>query len=99
MIGVYVVVNVKAASVAKFEEILKIIVPASQKDKGCINYECGAIVGQNGAYVFLEIRQSLQDQKDHMNSPHMRENAATLARCYDGEPQINFINLVDWGKI
>ena len=53
MIGVYVVVNVKAANVAKFEEILKIIVPASQKDKGCINYECGAIVGKNGAYAFL----------------------------------------------
>ena len=45
MVGFYVNVKLKAGCEAKFEEILKEIVPASRKDKGCISYECGVVVG------------------------------------------------------
>ena len=43
MVGFYVNVKLKAGCEAKFEEILKEIVPASRKDKGCISYECGVV--------------------------------------------------------
>ena len=54
MVGFYVNVKLKAGCEAKFEEILKEIVPASRKDKGCISYECGVVAGTKSEYCFME---------------------------------------------
>ena len=71
MVGFYVNVKLKAGCEAKFEEILKEIVPASRKDKGCISYECGVVAGTKSEYCFMESWENLESQKEHMKSAHM----------------------------
>ncbi len=93
MIGFYVNVKLKAGCEAKFEEILKEIVPASRKDKGCISYECGMVVGGKNKYCFMEIWEDLASQKEHMKSAHMVKNAAALEACKESQ-EVKIVNFV-----
>ena len=93
MVGFYVNVKLKAGCEAKFEEILKEIVPASKKDKGCISYECGAVVGAKSEYCFMESWENLESQKEHMKSAHMVKNAAALEACKESQ-EVKIINFV-----
>ena len=93
MIGFYVNVKLKAGCEAKFEEILKEIVPASRKDKGCISYECGMVVGGKNEYCFMEIWEDLASQKEHIKSAHMVKNAAALEACKESQ-EVKIINFV-----
>ena len=93
MVGFYVNVKLKAGCEAKFEEILKEIVPASRKDKGCISYECGAVVGGENEYCFMEIWEDLASQKEHMKSAHMVKNSAALEACKESQ-EVKIVNFV-----
>lgn len=93
MIGFYVNVKLKAGCDAKFEEILKEIVPASRKDKGCLNYECGKVAGTEREYCFMEIWDELSSQEAHMKSAHMIKNATTLESCKDSQ-EVKIINFI-----
>lgn len=93
MVGFYVNVKLKAGCEAKFEEILKEIVPASRKDKGCISYECGVVVGTKSEYCFMESWENLESQKEHMKSAHMVKNAAALEACKESQ-EVKIINFV-----
>ena len=94
MIGLYANLVIKAGFEAKFEEILKEIVPASRKDKGCISYECGKVAGTQREYCFMESWENLESQKEHMNSAHMVKNAAALEACKESQ-EVKIINFVD----
>ena len=89
----YVNVKLKAGCEAKFEEILKEIVPASRKDKGCISYECGVVTGTKSEYCFMESWENLESQKEHMKSAHMVKNAAALEACKESQ-EVKIINFV-----
>ena len=93
MIGFYVNVKLKAGCEAKCEEILKEIVPASRKDKGCISYECGMVAGGKNEYCFMEIWEDLASQKEHMKSAHMVKNAAALEACKESQ-EVKIVNFV-----
>jgi antibiotic biosynthesis monooxygenase len=93
MVGFYVNVKLKAGYEAKFEEILKEIVPASRKDKGCISYECGVVAGSKNEYCFMESWENLESQKEHMKSAHMVKNAAALEACKESQ-EVKIINFV-----
>ena len=93
MVGFYVNVKLKAGCEAKFEEILKEIVPASRKDKGCISYECGVVAGTQREYCFMESWENLESQKEHMKSAHMVKNAAALEACKESQ-EVKIINFV-----
>ena len=93
MVGFYVNVKLKAGCEAKFEEILKEIVPASRKDKGCISYECGVVAGTKSEYCFMESWENLESQKEHMKSAHMVKNAAALEACNESQ-EVKIINFV-----
>lgn len=93
MVGFYVNVKLKAGCEAKFEEILKEIVPASRKDKGCISYECGVVEGSKSEYCFMESWENLESQKEHMKSAHMVKNAASLEACKESQ-EVKIINFV-----
>ncbi|WP_149715863.1 putative quinol monooxygenase [Campylobacter concisus] len=93
MVGFYVNVKLKAGYEAKFEEILKEIVPASRKDKGCISYECGVVAGSKSEYCFMESWENLESQKEHMKSAHMVKNAAALEACKESQ-EVKIINFV-----
>ena len=93
MVGFYVNVKLKAGCEAKFEEILKEIVPASRKDKGCISYECGKVEGTKSEYCFMESWENLDSQKEHMKSAHMVKNAAALEACKESQ-EVKIINFV-----
>ena len=93
MVGFYVNVKLKAGCEAKFEEILKEIVPASRKDKGCISYECGKVDGTQREYCFMESWENLESQKEHMKSAHMVKNAAALEACKENQ-EVKIINFV-----
>ena len=94
MVGFYVNLVIKAGFEAKFEEILKDIVPASRKDKGCISYECGRVAGTTSEYCFMESWENLESQKEHMKSAHMVKNAAALEACKESQ-EVKIINFVD----
>ena len=93
MVGFYVNVKLKAGCEAKFEEILKEIVPASRKDKGCISYEYGVVAGSKSEYCFMESWENLESQKEHMKSAHMVKNAAALEACKESQ-EVKIINFV-----
>ena len=93
MVGFYVNVKLKAGCEAKFEEILKEIVPASRKDKGCISYECGVVADSKSEYCFMESWENLESQKEHMKSAHMVKNAAALEACKESQ-EVKIINFV-----
>ena len=94
MVGFYVNLKIKAGFEAKFEEILKEIVPASKKDKGCISYECGKVDGTQREYCFMESWENLQSQKEHMKSAHMVKNAVALEACKESQ-EVKIINFLD----
>jgi len=75
------------------KDILKEIVPASRKDKGCISYECGVVAGTKSEYCFMESWENLESQKEHMKSAHMVKNAAALEACKESQ-EVKIINFV-----
>lgn len=93
MIGFYVNLKIKAGFEAKFEEILKEIVPASRQDKGCLSYECGKVAGAQSEYCFMEIWDTLASQEEHMKSAHMIKNATALESCKDSQ-EVKIINFI-----
>ena len=70
MVGFYVNLKIKAGFEAKFEEILKEIVPASRKDKGCISYECGKVVGTQREYCFIELGKFRKPKRAYEERSH-----------------------------
>ncbi len=66
----------KKGNEQKLKDVLSKLVPITQKEKGCINYDMHQSVEDPGTFVFHENWETRADWDAHMKAPHLTQFAA-----------------------
>lgn len=70
MVEVIAILNVRPETAEETEKLLLPLIAGSRKDTGNISYDCNAVEGQKGTYVFHERWESQTVLNSHMKQPH-----------------------------
>lgn len=91
MIHVIATLKVKPEQREAFMEAAQQVIAETNKEKGCLFYECHGSIRDPATFVFVERWETRDDLNAHGRSPHMKAWRTASEPFRDGPSQVEII--------
>ena len=88
IVNVCASLKVKEDKLDEFLAACETCIQKTNKEKGCIFYNCHQDLSDPTHIMFIEQWETLEDLETHHNSQHVQDIFAVVDKCKAGEPNI-----------